>query len=292
VLPLLADESKHGWGPLPGSRYVTPYAECYRCPLKLEYPSCGIECAEFLRKTIKHATSGAIAAVIAEPIQGTNGNVVPPKEFLPLVRDIAHEAGALLIADEMITGFGRTGKMFGVEHSGVVPDIMTLGKGMASGFPVAAVVSTDEIVKAEPFSKPSASSSSYGGNPLAATAASATLETILEEGLVERSRTLGAEMKRRLLEMKEKFEFIGDVRGEGLMIGVELVRDRKTKEPLARKVCERIFLESLRRGLLHMGYVPRIRINPPLTITAEQMDQGLGVLDEVFTLVASDDSWR
>jgi 4-aminobutyrate aminotransferase / (S)-3-amino-2-methylpropionate transaminase / 5-aminovalerate transaminase len=292
VLPLLADESKHGWGPLPGSRYVTPYAECYRCPLKLEYPSCGIECAEFLRKTIKHATSGAVAAVIAEPIQGTNGNVVPPKEFLPIVRDIAHEAGALLIADEMITGFGRTGKMFGVEHSGVVPDIMTLGKGMASGFPVAAVVSTDEIVKAEPFSKPSASSSSYGGNPLAATAASATLETILDEGLVERSRVLGAEMKRRLLEMKEKFEFIGDVRGEGLMIGVELVRDRKTKEPLARKVCERIFLESLRRGLLHMGYVPRIRINPPLTITAEQIDQGLGVLDEVFTLVAADDSWR
>ena len=292
VLPLLADESKHGWGPLPGSRYVTPYAECYRCPLKLEYPSCGIECAEFLRKTIKHATSGAVAAVIAEPIQGTNGNVVPPKEFLPIVRDIAHEAGALLIADEMITGFGRTGKMFGVEHSGVVPDIMTLGKGMASGFPVAAVVSTDEIVKAEPFSKPSASSSSYGGNPLAATAASATLETILEEGLVERSRTLGAEMKRRLLEMKEKFEFIGDVRGEGFMIGVELVCDRKTKEPLARKVCERIFLESLRRGLLHMGYVPRIRINPPLTITAEQIDQGLGVLDEVFTLIAADDSWR
>ena len=292
VLPLLADESKHGWGPLPGSRYVTPYADCYHCPLKLEYPSCGIECAQFLRHTIKHATSGSVAAVIAEPIQGTNGNIVPPKEFLPIVQQIAHENGALFIADEMITGFGRTGKMFGVEHSGIVPDIMTLGKGMASGYPVAAVVSSDDVVKHEPFSKPSASSSSYGGNPLASTAAHATLETIVEENLVERSASLGAEMKRRLLEMKEKYELIGDVRGEGLMIGLELVRDRKTKEPLARKVCERIFLESLRRGLLHMGYVPRIRINPPLTITAEQIDEGLGVLDEVLALVSADDSWR
>ncbi|MGH7806227.1 MAG: aminotransferase class III-fold pyridoxal phosphate-dependent enzyme, partial [Candidatus Binatia bacterium] len=109
---------------------------------------------------------------------------------------------------------------------------------------------------------------------------------------VERSASLGAEMKRRLLEMKEKYDLIGDVRGEGLMIGLELVRDRKTKEPLPRNVCERIFLESLRRGLLHMGYVPRIRINPPLTITAEQIDEGLGVLDEVFALVSADDSWK
>jgi 4-aminobutyrate aminotransferase / (S)-3-amino-2-methylpropionate transaminase / 5-aminovalerate transaminase len=230
--------------------------------------------------------------VIAEPIQGTNGNVVPPKEFLPLVRDVAHEAGALFVADEMITGFGRTGRMFGVEHSGVVPDVMTLGKGMASGYPVAAVVSTDEIVAAEPFSKPSASSSSYGGNPLAAAAARVTLETILEEDLVERSRTLGETMKARLLEMKEKYPFVGDVRGEGLMIGVELVRDRETKEPLGRAVCERIFLESLRRGLLHMGYVPRIRLNPPLTITPAQIDEGLGVLDEVFALVARENAWR
>jgi 4-aminobutyrate aminotransferase / (S)-3-amino-2-methylpropionate transaminase / 5-aminovalerate transaminase len=292
VLGLLGDESKHGWGPLPGGRYLSPYAECYRCPLGLEYPSCGIECVEFLRKTIRHATTGAVAAVIAEPIQGTNGNVVPPKEFLPLVRDVAHEAGALFIADEMITGFGRTGRMFGVEHSGVVPDVMTLGKGMASGYPVAAVVSTDEIVAAEPFSRPSASSSSYGGNPLAAAAARVTLETILEEDLVERSRTLGEAMKARLLEMKETYPFVGDVRGEGLMIGVELVRDRETKEPLGRAVCERIFLESLRRGLLHMGYVPRIRLNPPLTITSEQIDEGLGVLDEVFALVARENAWR
>jgi 4-aminobutyrate aminotransferase-like enzyme len=292
VMGLMGDEGKHGWGPLPGGRFLAPYADCYRCPIGLEYPSCGVACAEFARKTIKNATSGAVAAVLIEPMQGTAGNVVPPLEFLPAIRDIAHEAGALLIADEMITGFGRTGKMFGVEHSGVVPDIMTTGKGMASGYPVTAVISTDEISRAEPWGKPSGASSSYGGNPLAATAALATLETVLGENLVQRSAELGEELQRRLRQQQDKYEFIGDVRGAGLLVGIDLVKDRKTKEPLAKKVTERIFLECLRRGLLLMGYAPRVRINPPLTITREEMDQGLGVLDEVFAELARDRGYR
>ena len=292
VMGLMGDEGKHGWGPLPGGRFLTPYADCYRCPIGLDYPSCGVACADFARKTIRNATSGAVAAVLIEPMQGTAGNVVPPPEFLPAIRDIAHEVGALLIADEMITGFARTGKMFGVDHSGVVPDVMTTGKGMASGYPVTAVISTDEITRAEPWGKPSGASSSYGGNPLAATAALATLETVLDEKLIERSATLGAEMKRRLQEMQEKYEFIGDVRGVGLLIGVDLVKDRKTKEPLAKPVNERIFLECLRRGLLLMGYMPRVRINPPLTLTREEMDHGLGVIDEVFGEIARDRSYR
>jgi 4-aminobutyrate aminotransferase-like enzyme len=292
VMGLIGDPSKHGWGPLPGSRFLTPYADCYRCPLGLEYPGCGVACAEFARQTIQNVTSGAVAAVLIEPMQGTAGNVIPPPEFLPAIRDIAHEAGALVIADEMITGFGRTGKMFGVEHTGVVPDVMTTGKGMASGFPVSAVISSDEVVLAEPFSRPSASSSSYGGNPLAATAALATLETILDENLVERSRVLGEEMRQRLMAMKEKYEFLGDVRGVGLLIGLDLVKDRKTREPLDRRVTERIFLECLRRGLLLMGYMPRVRINPPLTITREEIDEGLGILDEVFAGLAREKSYR
>ncbi|MGH7898994.1 MAG: aspartate aminotransferase family protein [Candidatus Binatia bacterium] len=286
VMGLIGDPSKHGWGPFMGGRYSTPYADCYRCPLGLQYPSCGVACAEFARETIKNSTGGAIAAVLIEPMQGTAGNVVPPPEFLPAIRDIAHEAGALLIADEMITGFGRTGKMFGVDHTGVVPDIMTTGKGMASGYPVTAVISTDEISRAEPWAKPSGSSSSYGGNPLAATAALATLETVIDEKLAERSRTLGERMLARLRGMQEKYEFIGDVRGVGLLIGLDLVEDRKTKEPLAKALNERIFLECLRRGLLIMGYMPRVRINPPLTITEEQVDEALGILDEVFAEVA------
>ena len=292
VVGLMGDEGKHGWGPLPGGRYLTPYADCYRCPFGLEYPNCGVACADFARKTIKNATTNAVAAVLIEPMQGTAGNVVPPPEFLPAIRDIAHEVGALLIADEMITGFARTGEMFGVNHTGVVPDIMTTGKGMASGYPVTAVISTPEISKAEPWAKPSGASSSYGGNPLASTAALATLETVLDEKLVERSAKLGEEMKQRLRAMQEKYEFLGDVRGVGLLIGLDLVKDRKTKEPLAKPVTERIFLECLRRGLLLMGYQPRVRINPPLTITEQEMDHGLGVIDEVFAEIARDRSYR
>jgi len=291
VVGLMGDEGKHGWGPLPGGRHLTPYADCYRCPFGLEYPSCGIACADFARKTIKNATTNAVAAVLIEPMQGTAGNVVPPPEFLPAIRDIAHEVGALLIADEMITGFARTGKMFGVDHTDVVPDVMTTGKGMASGYPVTAVITTSEIAKAEPWAKPSGASSSYGGNPLAATAALATLETVLDEKLVERSATLGAEMKQRLAAMQEKYDFLGDVRGVGLLIGLDLVKDRKTKEPLGKKVMERFFLECLRRGLLIMGYAPRVRINPPLTMTREEMDHGLGVMDEVFAEIARDKSY-
>jgi 4-aminobutyrate aminotransferase / (S)-3-amino-2-methylpropionate transaminase / 5-aminovalerate transaminase len=288
----MGDEGKHGWGPLPGGRFLTPYADCYRCPIGLEYPSCGVACAEFARKTIKNATSGAVAAVLIEPMQGTAGNVVPPPEFLPAIRDIAHQAGALLIADEMITGFGRTGTMFGVDHTATIPDIMTTGKGMASGYPVTAVISTEEISRAEPWAKPSGASSSYGGNPLAATAALATLETVIDEKLVERSAALGEQMRQRLRGMQEKYEFLGDVRGVGLLIGLDLVKDRKTKEPLARSVTERIFIECLRRGLLLMGYMPRVRINPPLTITQDEMDRGLGILDEVFGEIARDRSYR
>jgi len=292
VLGLIGDESKQGYGPLEGGRYQVPYADCYRCPFKMTYPECGLFCVEFARKQIKNSSAGAIAAVIIEPFQGTAGNVIPPDDFLPAVKEIARENGALLIADEMITGFGRTGKMWGVEHSGADPDIVTVGKGMGSGFPVSGVLLSDELGKAEPFGKPSASSSSYGGNPLAAVAVAATLDAIANENLVENSRTTGARLLGRLLELKEKYEFVGDVRGRGLMIGIDMVRDRATKEPLGRGVMELVFKESLRRGLVIMGYFPRIRINPPLVITPAQADAGAAILDEVFAHVRDHVDWR
>ena len=286
VMGLIGDESKHGWGPLPGGRYSVPYADCYRCPFKLSYPDCGLACVEFARESIKRTTAGAVAAIIVEPMQGTAGNVVPPPEFLPAIQGVAREIGAVLIADEMITGFGRTGRWFGCNHTGVVPDVMTVGKGMGNGFPISGLISTDEIVAATPFARPSASSSSYGGNPLAAAAALATLETIVDDGLVEHAARIGTRMLDRLRDMQERYSFLGDVRGAGLLIGLDLVRDRRTKEPLERPHTERIFGEALRRGLLLMGYFPRVRINPPLTITAEQADDGLTILDEVFSLIA------
>jgi 4-aminobutyrate aminotransferase / (S)-3-amino-2-methylpropionate transaminase / 5-aminovalerate transaminase len=292
VIGLIGDESKQGYGPLSGGQYLVPYADCYRCPFKLEYPRCGMFCVEFAREQIKNSSAGALAAIIVEPFQGTAGNVIPPDDFLPAVKEIAHEQGALLIADEMITGFGRTGTWWGVDHSGVEPDIATIGKGMGSGFPVSGVLMREELREAQPFSKPSASSSSYGANPLAAAAVAATVRTIKTEGLVENSRRVGALLLGRLLELKEKYEFVGDVRGRGLLIGLDLVRDRETKEPLSSRVTETIFKECLKRGLLLMGYFPRIRINPPLVITEGQAEAGAAILDEVFAYVRDHLPWR
>jgi 4-aminobutyrate aminotransferase / (S)-3-amino-2-methylpropionate transaminase / 5-aminovalerate transaminase len=292
VMGLIGDESKHGYGPLQGGQYQVPYADCYRCPFKLEYPSCGLYCVDFARQQVKNSSTGAVAAIVAEPMQGTAGNVIPPDDWMPAIKSVAKDIGALLIADEMITGFARTGKMWGVEHSGVQPDIVTVGKGMGSGFPVSGVLLSDELGTAEPFSKPSASSSSYGGNPLAAVAVAETIKAIRSQNLIENSRTVGAAMLNRLLEFTEKYEFVGDVRGKGLMIGLDLVRNRDTRELLSRKVTELIFKESLKRGLVIMGYFPRVRINPPLVITEAQAEAGVAILDEVFAHVRDHVDWR
>ncbi len=292
VLGLMGSTFKQHWGPLHPGLYLTPYAYCYRCPFKLDYPACGLHCLEFARQVIRLNTTGELAAILVEPIQGTAGNVIPPREFLPGLMQIAKEHGALLIADEMLTGFGRTGTMFGCDHFGVIPDIMTIGKGMGSGFPVSGLISTPAIMAAEPYSKPSAASSSYGGNPLAATAAWITLETILAENLVENSARVGAYLLERLLELKEKYPFIGRVEGRGLMIGLEFVKDQTSKELLDGKVMEIIFKESLQRGLLAMNYTAQFRLNPPLSLTREEAHDGAAILDEVFAYIAKEVPYR
>jgi 4-aminobutyrate aminotransferase / (S)-3-amino-2-methylpropionate transaminase / 5-aminovalerate transaminase len=292
TLSLIGDGTKNGLGPsLPGT-YLSPYADCYRCPLGLRYPSCGVECAQFARKVVKNSTTGALAAVLIEPVQGTAGNIVPPDEFLPAMRDLARENEALLIGDEMITGFGRTGRWFGCEHTGVVPDVMTIGKGLGAGFPVSGLVSTDAITKAPPWGNPSGSSSSYGGNPLAGAAVYAAVSVLEEDRLVENADTVGRFMLDRLRQMQERHEFIGHVQGRGLLIGVELVKDRNTKEPLDRQTCVRMFQECLRRGLVSMIYNAHFRINPPLSISRGAAETALGILDEVFTLTSRQGGWR
>lgn len=288
VIGLIGDGWKQHWGPLPTGTHLVPYADCYRCPLKTSYPGCGLACVELAREQLKVATAGEIAAVIVEPMQGTAGNVIPPPEFLPAVQEIAKEHNALLIADEMITGFGRTGKMFGVEHTGVTPDVMTIGKGFGCGFPVTGLISTEAITQSLPFARPSSSSSSYGGNPLAATAALATVQTIVDDGLVDQAARVGAVLLDGLRTLQDKYAFIGDVRGAGLLIGMDLVVDRRTKEPLPSRVTEAIFLGALRRGLLLMGYFSRVRINPPLVLTEDEARAGVAILDEVFAEVERD----
>ncbi len=286
VLGLIGDPFKKDWGVLHPGLHLAPYADCYRCVFKMQYPGCGLYCLDFVREVIKNSTAGSLGAILVEPIQGTAGNIIPPPEFLPGLAQIAREHGALLIADEMITGFGRTGKMFGCEHTGVCPDIMTVGKGMGNGFPISALISTQEITSSLPFAKPSSSSSSYGGNPLASAAALSTIQTIVNDALVENSRVIGAHLLQGLIRMREKYEFIGDVRGRGLLIGVEMVKDRKTREPLDRDITRQIFLETLARGMVCMNYKAGFRINPPLTLTLAEAEEGLQILDDVFDFTA------
>jgi 4-aminobutyrate aminotransferase / (S)-3-amino-2-methylpropionate transaminase / 5-aminovalerate transaminase len=292
VMGLIGDESKHGYGPLAPGQYLVPYADCYRCPFKLKHPSCGLYCVDFARQQIRNSSAGAIGAIIAEPMQGTAGNVIPPDDWLRAVKSVSREFDAMLIADEMITGFGRTGRMWGLEHSGVEADIVTVGKGMGGGFPVSAVLMGERISHAEPFAKPSASSSSYGGNPLAAVAIAQTIKTIREDKLVENANRVGARMLGWLLQLKEKYEFVGDVRGRGLLLGLDLVRDNETGRELSRQVMEVIFKKALTRGLLMMGYFPRIRINPPLVISERQAEAGIEILDEVFAHIRDNVDWR
>jgi 4-aminobutyrate aminotransferase-like enzyme len=176
--------------------------------------------------------------------------------------------------------------MFGCQHDDIVPDIITIGKGFGGGFPMTGLISNEEIINAKPFANPSGSSSSYGGNPIASAAAYITLKIIIEEELVKNSAKVGAFMLDRLLTFKDKFDFVGDVRGKGLMIGVELVKNKNSKEKLDKKYTQMIFKECLNRGLILMGYNPDIRINPPLVITQEIAEEGLEIMEEAFEYVA------
>ncbi|MFA6316614.1 MAG: aspartate aminotransferase family protein [Elusimicrobiota bacterium] len=287
VLPLLDGSFKHDIGPLMPGLYSSPYPDGYRCPLKTQGEhDCAAHCLEYLRDLIKKTTANSVCAVLVEPIQGTAGNVIPAPGFLKGLRELTKELGAMLIFDEMITGFGRTGRMFGSEHEGVVPDIMTIGKGMAGGFPVSGVISTTEIASSKPWANPSGSSSSYGGNPFASAACDAALDIIIKEKLVESSASVGKALLERLTKMQDRFPWIGHIRGRGLMIGVELVSDRKTKKPLAGNITRELFDEALKRGLLSMCYNPNIRINPPLVITMAEAMRGADIFEESLAAVA------
>jgi 4-aminobutyrate aminotransferase/(S)-3-amino-2-methylpropionate transaminase len=291
-LSLMGSTFKHGMGPLVPGSHVVPYADCYRCPLGQTYPSCGIACAEVARKQVKMQSTGAVAAVVVEPMQGTAGNVIPPDEFLGAVRSIADDLDALLVVDEMITGFGRTGRYWGLEHSGVRPDIVTLGKAFGGGYPLSGVLTTDAIARALPWAAPSGSSSSYGGNPLAAAAGSAALRVLDDERLVDNAREVGDAMLRELAPFVDDYPFVGEVRGRGLLLAVELVRSKRTKEPLSNKVTRRLYDACVTRGLLAMTYAPRVRLQPALTIDAATARNGIAILREVFDLAKREQWWN
>ncbi|HEY7169255.1 MAG TPA: aspartate aminotransferase family protein [Vicinamibacterales bacterium] len=290
VLPISDVAWKHAVGPLPSGYHLATFPDPTRFNGTPE--DCLASALASLRQVIDEQAHGAPAAIIVEPVQGTAGNVVPPDGFLREVRALASRCGALLVADEMITGFGRTGLMFGCDYDGVTPDIMTVGKGMASGFPVSAVISTSAIVAAEPFSLPSASSSSYGGNPLACAAALATIATIRDDRLVDSAARVGRLLLDGLRQLEAGHPSIRNVRGRGLLIGFDLVEptavDGDSRAPfLAKDRCVAFFKECLANGVILMGYTPRVRIHPPLILTADEALQAVRVIDTALTCVES-----
>lgn len=258
----------------------TPY--CYRCPLTLSYPSCDLACAHALRDTIRQQTSGDVAAFVVEPILGEGGIITPPTEYLTVAAQILHEHGALIIVDEVQTGFGRTGKMFGMDHStNVNADIVAMAKGIANGFPLGAFTASAAVADAM---KPGDHLSTFGGNPISCAAALANLAVIEEEGLIENAVARGAELMARCQAMQEHGRWIGDVRGKGLMLGLELVRDRATKEP-APDVAKAVRAKMRERGILIgvggiFGNV--VRLQPPLSITGDECDRAATELADVF----------
>ena len=261
---------------------MAPY--CYRCPLGLTYPSCEIKCAQDIEDLIQTTTVGAIAGFIAEPIQGVGGFITPPPEYFEIAVDITRRYGGLFICDEVQTGFGRTGThMFGIDHWGVEPDIMTMAKGVANGMPLAVTIATDEI--ADAFQK--LTISTFGGNPMSCAAANATLDVMEEENLPLNAERVGRRLREGLEDLQRRFpSTIGDVRGKGLMQGVELVVDERggdrTPNPQATV---RLFEETKQRGLL-IGkgglYGNVLRIAPPLTVDDSHVDEALSILRESF----------
>ena len=263
---------------------LNPY--CYRCPLKMTYPSCGVACAQDVEEVIKTTTNGKIAAFIAEPIQGVGGFITPPPEYLKITSEIAKHYGGLVIADEVQTGFGRTGdKWFGIEHSEVEPDIMTMAKGIANGFPLGNTMTTSEI--AQSMVDAQLTLSTFGGNPVACAASLATMNVLEKDANPARVGELGKMLRTGLEKMQEKYSIIGDVRGRGLMQGLELVKDRTTKEP-APEATKYLFEETRKLGLI-IGkgglYGNVVRISPPMTVNEEEIAMALDVLDKAFKLV-------
>jgi 4-aminobutyrate aminotransferase len=261
------------------SHAINPY--CYRCPLGLKYPDCGVACANDVENLIQTGTSGSIAAFIAEPIQGVGGFITPPPEYFKIVFKIVKKYGGLFIADEVQTGFGRTGrKWFGIEQWEVTPDIITCAKSMGNGVPVGATITTSEL--ADKFQ--GLTISTFGGNPVTSVAARAVIEVIEEENLLENTYVVGGYFRKGLEGLQAKHALIGDVRGMGMMQALELVKDRQTKEPAPEAAAQ--LLERARDNGLLIGkgglYGNVIRMAPPMNIAKADVDEGIRLLDKSF----------
>jgi len=273
---------KLGFGPFVPGVYRIPYAYCYRCPLGMEYPSCDLRCADYVKEVFRvHAPSQEIAALVVEPVLGEGGIVVPPTGYLERVKGICSEEGIVFIADEVQTGMGRTGKMFACQHFGLAPDVIIVGKSLAGGLPLSAVTGRGEIMDAPHVG---GLGGTFSGNPLACRAAMEVIAMIQDNGLTSRAVEIGRRTVDRLKGFQEEFPIIGDIRWLGAMIGLELVRDRRTKEPATKET--RHAIKSCYEGGLVItrsgAFSNVIRTLMPLVITDEEIDEGLSILEKVL----------
>lgn len=278
---------KAGFEPFPGDVYRIPYAYCYRCSYGLTYPSCRMTCANALEDAFKRVVAPeSVAAVIAEPVLGEGGFVIPPKEFYPIISEICRKHGILFIADEVQSGIARTGKYFAIEHYGVEPDLITSAKSLGGGLPLAAVTGRAEIMDAAGVG---GLGGTFGGNPLSCASALAALDIIEKDGLLARSTHLGRKFEERARAWQKQFAIVGDVRGLGAMCAIELVKDKATREPHA-EATKKIAQHCYEHGLITITagtYGNVMRILVPLVVTDEQFDEGLDVLDAALTHVSA-----
>jgi 4-aminobutyrate aminotransferase len=273
---------RKGFPPLVPGVFHVPYANCYRCPVNATPETCAAECLRFLEEqTLVHLVSpDEVAAIVVEPIQGEGGYVVPPNVFHARLRELTTKHGMLLIVDEVQSGMGRTGKWFAIEHTGVQPDMVATAKGIASGLPLGVVIARSALMSWPP----GAHASTFGGNPVACAASMATI-TLIREQLMKNAADVGAHLFAGMKELMKKHTLIGDVRGRGLMIGVELVRNRQTKER-ATTERDRVVRECFTRGLLVLGAGQNaIRLSPPLILTKDQADTAVRIVDEALTAI-------
>jgi 4-aminobutyrate aminotransferase len=267
------------FSPLMSGVTHVPYAYCYRCPFHLTFPDCRYWCVDFIDEFVlqKYVPPEDVAAILCEPIQGEGGYVVPPPEYFQRLKKLADKYGILLIDDEVQAGMGRTGKWFAIEHWNVEPDILCIAKAIASGLPLSATVAKAKVMDWVGGSH----ANTFGGNPLSCVAAMAVIDVIKEERLLENATKQGAHIMKRLEELKEKSEIVGDVRGKGLMIGMELVENKESKKPAPKKASE-VMMRSWKRGVAVITCgVSTIRIAPPLNITRELTDSALEIVEDV-----------
>jgi 4-aminobutyrate aminotransferase/(S)-3-amino-2-methylpropionate transaminase len=276
---------KAGFEPFPGDVYRVPFAYCYRCSYSLQYPSCEIHCARHIEDTFKRIVAAeSVAAVIVEPVMGEGGFITPPAEFFPILSAICRKREILLIADEVQTGFARTGALFACERLGLEPDLITMAKSLGGGLPLAAVTGRAEIMDVP---GPGALGGTFGGNPVACEAALAVLETIEAENLCARANQLGERFRRRAVQWQSRWELVGEARGLGAMQALELVRSRETRAP-AEEETRQVSQYCYEHGLITItagSYSNVIRVLVPLVATNEQMDEGLDVLESALASV-------